>query len=261
MMRRISGPLSQHFINGLIILALLAIPCGWSAASESADAAEQPVIIIDPGHGGHNAGARGPGGSLEKNITLKFANVLKETLQPDYQVKLTRTGDYRVSPEKRASVANHQDGTLFIGLHAGGFVRAGLDEWTVYYFAPHDSRARAGALDRTREAFAGRSVDWRRVQAKLTQASQALAETLAENLKGCPDIGRVESAGAPLLLLEGIDMPAVILETGYLTNPSCENRLNDPDFLAAAARCLRGGVDAFFREKQGKKKDNGLHGD
>lgn len=264
MMRRIVSPIERYFINGLIILALLAISSGWAAASDSADALQEPMIIIDPGHGGHDAGAHGPGGSVEKKINLEFANVLKETLQPGYQVKLTRTGDYRVSLKKRASVANHQGGALFISLHSGGSVRAGLEEWAVYYFAPNESRARSGVPRQANDASAGRSLDWRKVQAKLTRVSRSLAETVADHLENSPDIGRVESSGVPLLLLEGIDMPAVIVEAGYLTNPACEGRLSDPDFLAAAAQCLRNGIDAFFQEKQerqDKKKDNGLHDD
>jgi len=248
MMRRVAVPIGRYFITGLIVLGLLSINGGGSSAAEAPDASERPIIIIDPGHGGHDTGAQGPGGSLEKNITLKFAGALQEILQPAYQVQLTRTGDYGMSLKKRASKANHQGGMLFISIHSGGFMRAGLAGWSVYYFNPNDGGAGSAVSNDGLDRPAGRSMNWRRVQAKFTQTSQALAQTITDHLRRFSDIGRVQSAGTPLLLLEGINMPAVIIETGYLSNPSCEGRLNDSDFLAAAAQCLRDGIDAFFQE-------------
>ncbi|HMA85131.1 MAG TPA: N-acetylmuramoyl-L-alanine amidase [Desulfosalsimonadaceae bacterium] len=249
MMRGTRSQIKRYLICGLIIMAWLGLTPGWGEVSEAPEASKKPVIIIDPGHGGHDHGAEGPGGSLEKDAALSFANILKETLQPAYRVKLTRTGDYGVSLQKRASMANHQDGALFISIHSGGFFRAGLDRWTVYGFNPDAGRSGSPMSAGNDSGSAGRSQNWRKIQTKYTRASQSLAETVTDHLKNCPSIGRVQSAEAPLLLLEGINMPAVIVEAGYLTNPSCESRLNDPDFLASAAQCLCHGIDAFFREK------------
>ena len=249
MMRITARPIRRYFITGLIIMGLLVISFGWAAADKSPDASERPIIIIDPGHGGHDIGARGPGGSLEKNVTLKLANVLKEMLQPAYQATLTRTGDYGMSLKNRASKANHEGGALFISIHSGGFMRAGLDGWTVYSFDSKEGRPGRAAANEDNNPPAGRSMNWRRVQTKHKQASQSLAKTMSDHLQRCPAINPVQSGGAPLLLLEAINMPAVIIEAGYLTNPSCESRLNDPDFLAAAAQCIRRGIDAFFQEK------------
>ena len=233
----------------LMVVGLSGVTVGWASAAAVLAESEQPLIIIDPGHGGHVTGAAGAGGTLEKNVALEFAEILEKTLKPDYRVALTRTGDYRVSLQKRASMANYKRGACFISLHSGGFPRAGIDAWSVYAFAPTGKRH---DLPETADNMPGSDrarLNWRQIQTKYIQASKTLAETLTVNLEKCPGIGTVKSAEAPLLLLEGIDMPAVIVEAGYLTNPSCESRLNDPDFLAAAAECLRHGIDAFFLEK------------
>ncbi|MBS3757895.1 MAG: N-acetylmuramoyl-L-alanine amidase [Desulfobacterales bacterium] len=235
---------------GLLTLALLGLAGGFISAAGAVAEGKKPLIIVDPGHGGHDLGAEGSGGSLEKNITLRFANILKETLQPAYRVALTRTGDYRVNLEKRASMANHHAAELFISIHSGGFFRAGVDSWGVYYYPPKDRKSfDLPEIKEKRKDPDNSRLNWHHIQTKYIRASKHLAETLKSHLQGCPGIDRVKSAEAPLLLLEGINMPAVIVEAGYLTHPSCESRLNDTAYLSRAAECLRRGIDDFFREK------------
>ncbi len=234
----------------LLAVGLLGLTVGLIPATEAAAGGEKPLIIIDPGHGGHDHGAEGVGGSVEKNIALKFANILQNILQPDYRVKLTRTGDYQVSLKKRASIASHHGADLFISIHSGGFFQVGVDSWGVYYY-PQKDRNNLDLFEAKRdtESLGDGGLNWHHVQAKYIRASKRFAEILKSHLQECPEIGSFKSAEAPLFLLEGIDMPAVIVEAGYLTHPSCESRLNNMDFLAKAAECLSRGIDEFFREK------------
>lgn len=249
MVRGIRNKRRGFWVWFLMAVGLSGVTVGWASASDIPLSAEKPLVIIDPGHGGHDAGAAGAGGTLEKKVALEFAEILEKTLKPDYRVALTRTGDYRVSLQKRASIANQQGGACFISLHCGGFSRAGIDAWSVYAFAPTGKRHELPeTADKMADSDSAR-LNWRQIQTKYIQASKTLAETLTVNLEKCPGISTVNSAEAPLLLLEGIDMPAVIVEAGYLTNPACESRLKDPDFLADAAEWVRCGIDGFFLEK------------
>jgi len=231
-------------------MVLLVFPAALLPASA---AAEKPLIVIDPGHGGHDKGAEGVSATFEKNVTLRFARVLEKALASEYRVELTRTGDYQVSYQNRASMANHQKADLFISLHSGGFFRVGLESWGVYYY-PASKASSPPSTGADNAAPAGdeagpESTDWRRIQLKHVKVSQTLADALSRHLRACPQIAGVKNAEAPLLQMEGLDMPAVAIEAGYLTHPACEGRLNDPDFLTDAAACVRQGIRAFFRER------------
>ncbi len=237
-------------IGCLLAVGLLGLTGGLISATEAPAGEKKPLIIIDPGHGGHDHGAEGAGGSVEKNITLRFANILKKILQPAYRVELTRTGDYRVSLKKRASMANHHSADLFISIHSGGFFRVGMDAWGVYYYPPKSRKSLdLPAIEGRAEDSDNSRLNWHHIQTKYIQASKNFAEILKSHLKKCPDTGSINSIEAPLLLLEGLDMPAVIVEAGYLTHPSCERHLNNSEFLTNAAECLRRGIDAFFSGK------------
>lgn len=250
MLKRICSPRWRHMAFWASAAALLAFPGVLPSVSP---AAQKPLVVIDPGHGGHDKGVEGVSGSLEKGAALRFARILEKALTPECRVELTRTGDYQVSHQNRASMANHRKADLFISIHTGGFFRAGPDSWGIFYYP---SRAlSAGGADQAGNAASGEAalsperVNWRRVQLHHAKASKALADTLRHYLRACPEISEVKTAEAPLLPAEGLDMPAVFVEAGYLTNPACEARLNDADFLADAAACIRQGIRSFLRER------------
>ena len=226
-------------IFGVLAVVLLMAPAGGIG-----ETARQPLplIVLDPGHGGTDSGVEGMAGSLEKNVVLRFARALEQRLTPDYRIKLTRTSDYRLSRRKRASIANHAGADLFISIHTGGFFRSGPEAWGLYHYPVKDENPAF-------EKAAPDKAPWKKVQEKAAPASKRLAETLSHYLQACPGIARLQTGEAPIFLLEGLAMPALVLETGYLTNPLCEEHLNDPDFLAETADCTRQGIDAFFRQQ------------
>jgi len=201
-----------------------------------------PLIVLDPGHGGTDSGVEGMAGSLEKNVVLRFARALEQTLTPDYRVKLTRSSDYRISQRKRASIANNEGAALFISIHAGGFFKSGPQAWGIYHYPVKEKNPAS-------EKTAQDKAPWHKAQEKAAPDSKRLAESLSHYLDACPGIARLQTGEAPIFVLEGLVMPALVLETGYLTNPVCEEHLNDPDFLAEAAKCMRQGIDAFFRQQ------------
>ncbi len=239
---------------GLSACMLLAGLMNTAAASrvQAEDSDKRLLVVVDPGHGGHNHGAAGAGGALEKDIALSFAKVLSKSLKPEYRVELTRTGDYRLDAGKRASEANHKNADLFISIHSGAGFSPVPEYWGVYCFGMYGRSGQEQELtgrDKRSEPSGSR---WRSsfVQHKYMEQSSKLAGVLAEHLRACPGISEVKTGYAPVLLLEWLDMPAVVIEAGFLTNPSCEGRLTDEDFLEEAALCIRRGLDSFFKQKK-----------
>lgn len=232
------------------VLAAIVLMCcvspgpvraGWLKSS-----APLPVIVVDPGHGGGDHGARGPSGLLEKDVALSLARALAEELSGRYRTVLTRDEDYGLALSERTSVANHQRAALFISLHAGGSFRSTAGGMAVYFCGqtagttlPEMSLA---------DTPAGRDlVLWDSVYLKHQTASRRLAQLAAARLQSQAVGTEVEFEAMPLLVLKGADMPAVLIETGYLTNPMDEKKLSDPDHIRSLARAVGEAVDMFLK--------------
>ena len=205
------------------------------------------TIVIDPGHGGYDNGGQGPDGSLEKELTLKFAQILAKELKSNYEVVLTRNGDYEVALTRRASVANHHRADMFISIHTGSGSRSRMDTWSIFYFKKADSK-KGGIKVETAvlENVEDTRIKWDQVQLRHQKESLALAGCMKAQLAGVSGIAEVNIAGAALRVLEGLDMPSIIIETGYLSNPKTEKRLNDRFFLSDTAKSIKKGIDIYL---------------
>ncbi|MCF8095931.1 MAG: N-acetylmuramoyl-L-alanine amidase [Desulfobacteraceae bacterium] len=200
------------------------------------------VVVVDPGHGGNDEGAKSPEGRPEKQVSLTLAKKFKEKLEDRYRVVLTRTADYGVSPSQRASIANNREGGLFISLHAGGGFRRLTDLWSIYFFRASGEEKRAFADKADRRG----AIPWHRVQLRHAGSSALLAEKLKSRLSRSPIGVRTESIEAPLAVLKGLDMPAVVVEYGYITHPKTAAALADESYLDTLAGVLAAGVSDFF---------------
>jgi N-acetylmuramoyl-L-alanine amidase len=160
---------------------------------------------------------------------------------------LTRNGDYQVNLMRRASVANHHHADLFISIHAGGGSRYQMDVWSVFYYKKTDS-SEEGMRPETVfwERVEDLRINWDQIQLRHQKESRALVGCMKTQLVGNPDIREVTVSPAALRVLEGLDMPAIIIETGYLTNPKTENQLNDIDFLTDVAKSIKNGVEVYL---------------
>ena len=222
--------------------------------------AERPLIIIDAGHGGHDPGANGAH-SRESAITLAAALALKTELERTgrYRVRLTRETDVYVDLYRRVRIARDAGADLFISLHAD----AGADPAT-----------RGASVYTLSEQGAGRAVreftrgdDWHRslnlpgrdpsvdrILLDMTQrATQNRSAQFARTL-----LSEIEDADQPLLrrshrdaglaVLLAPDVPAVLLEMGFITNPEDERALNDAGHRRRLMRAVVEGIDAYFAE-------------
>ena len=209
-----------------------------------------PVIVIDPGHGGNDSGAKGAAGTQEKTVTLNLARSLADRLKTNYRVVLTRSDDYRLDISERTAVANQSKADIFISLHTGNSFSSNISGETVYFYQQFIGSALT-AESETPQSMTDSNipVSWDQIQSKYRITSQKLAKLVQfqlNNVRRPPD---AKIQGAPLLVLEGADMPAVAIEFGNMANPNEEKALADTEFLAVIARAITKGIDAFFAEK------------
>lgn len=219
-------------------------------------------IVLDPGHGGHDPGAIGPGGLQEKDLTLDVARRLAAILQEDLAVKviLTRTRDTFVPLQERTALANRQRADLFVSLHvnaARGTTTTGSETYFLSSEATDNAARAAAAFEnkvielepgpRTGSRELLRSILWDLAQSGFQQESSRLAEQLQDSLERAlrkPNRGIKQ---APFYVLGGAAMPAVLVETGFISNPAEEERLQDEGYRDRIARALAAGLATYKR--------------
>ena len=230
---------------------MLALPAITSAASNPFRASIQnKTIVLDPGHGGYDQGAKGPDGILEKNVTMAFARILAQELSKTYEVVLTRTDDYFVDLLTRTSMANHQNADMFISIHTGASFLHQVSGISLYYYEIV-STADLMSEEDTIEALKKNDLQtsWSDIQNKHRKVSKTLAELIMNRINEIPQF-KADIQGAPLIVLEGADMPAVLVEIGYITNPVDEKSLNDISALTDIADRIKSGIDDYFQKAQ-----------
>ncbi len=174
---------------------------------------------------------------MEKNVTLALANLLADRLRTGgYRVVLTRTGDYAMAPAERTAVANNQTADLFISLHAGASFSHTLNRISVYYY-----QAVQGPVQ-----VAEGPIPWDAIQSAHIQKSNLLAIRLRNRLVAVQPACPVLIDTAPLAVLAGAEMPAVLIEAGFLSDPQQEALLQNDAYLGRLADGIRAGIDDFF---------------
>ena len=206
-------------------------------------------VVLDPGHGGHDAGARGEGGTLEKNVTLTLAKMIARQLDDTFLVVLTRNADYAVDLMERGAIANHNSAHLFISLHSGGSFLHRVSGGAIFYYkkdSDSDTGTEAG-LSKD-DATADCDKLWDCLQSNHLIRSRVLANLIKERLAERVPFWNTQIRGAPLMVLKGVDMPAAVIEIGYLTNPTDEKTFGDPKILSDIARGISDGIHRFFKK-------------
>lgn len=215
------------------------------------------VIVVDPGHGGVEMGAKGPTGLLEKEVTLDMAKRLQAGLarRLGTRVILTRDSDKQVGLDDRTALANHERADLFLSVHVNASRASqarGAETYFLSYQATDDEARAAAALENNTlgvETPPGNTalgmVLWDLAQSQYLSESSKLAETIQENLNA---LLKIESRGvkqAPFKVLMGATMPAVLVEIGFITNPEEEARLKDGAYRDKIAQAIIDSVAAF----------------
>lgn len=193
------------------------------------------TIVIDPGHGGDDAGVRGANSAEEKELTLQVARRLRALVETRLGIRviLTRDDDRGMSLDDRAALANNSKADLFLSLHLNAAPVASVSGAEVFHLQldPEGEEAlRTAATAAVALPVLGgatRTIDvirWDLAQARHIEASAALGEMLEEALRGHVEMSIRARQEAPLRVLTSVNMPAALIEMGYLTNPA-EERL------------------------------------
>ncbi len=220
------------------------------------------VIAIDAGHGGEDPGAVGKHGTREKDVTLRVARLLAERInqEPGMRAVLTRTGDYFVKFRERIRRARSQQADLFISIHADAFTDRSVRGSSVYVLSTKRASSEAARMLADRENAAdlvgGVSLDDKddvlasvlldlSQNAAISSSRQAAASVLRE----LDRVGRVKLTDvqhASLIVLTSPDVPSILIETAFISNPEEEKKLGDPRHQRELASAIHAGVRRYF---------------
>ncbi len=226
-------------------------------------------VIIDPGHGGEDQGAVSKSGVMEKDIVLKIAYKLaKELKNRGYEVVLTRYTDVYVPLKDRTGIANSNNGDLFISIHLNASYRkaSGAETYILSLdgykqvsdtIAFENRELKPGKKDNLKDS--GKSpvsfILWDMAQREYIKDSEKLGEYIQEglnNLMGIRDRGVKQ---APLIVLKGLDMPGVLVEVGFLSNPVEETKLKADWYQDKVVNVLANSVDRYRLYYELRMKD------
>jgi len=222
------------------------------------------TVVIDPGHGGAEVGAKGPGGTLEKDVTLGIARKLRASLTSNLglQVFLTRDGDVEVSLDERTAIANNYKADLFVSIHANASRSHGASGSEVYFLAyqatDDESRRLAqeeGGVPPVDPSTAPAGSDlalilWDMAQAEHLEESSSLASRLQEELAVATGHETRGVKQAPFRVLVGAAMPAVLVEVAFISHPEEEKLLGSDEYQLKVVAALTRGIRKYQSEWQ-----------
>ncbi len=221
-----------------------------------------PIVVIDPGHGGAEVGAKGPGGTFEKDVTLAIARQLRWALvnHLGLRVFLTRDGDVELDLDDRAAIANNYKADMFLSIHANASPRGrafGSEVYFLSYQATDDESRRlalaeGGLADLQDPAEPGSALEmilWDMAQAEHLEESSALASKLQDEMAELTGAEKRGVKQAPFRVLVGAGMPAALVEVAFISNPDEEKLLISGAHQARLAAALMRGVSRYLAER------------
>lgn len=254
------------FRSALIALLLGLLPAAALAQNGSA----RRLVVIDAGHGGVDPGARGPGGTREKDVTLSVARKLAAMLRadPSLEVRMTRDQDTLIALRDRTRMANRWRGgerpSLFISIHCNANHSRSAKGFETYFLsdAKTEDARRVEQMENAAQQFEAETSDSDPLRFILNDLRQnhylressdwaAQIQRRLREVHSGPDRG-VKQAG--FYVLNGAFMPAVLVEIGFVTNPVEERMLRDRDEQQRIAEQLASAVHDFFGRSAGTSR-------
>ena len=267
--RRVASAAGDH----RLVLELTADPPGPARSTPPASAppaarpalaARDLVIAIDAGHGGEDPGATGRDGTREKNVTLAVARVLAARINAERGMRavLTRDGDYFVELRDRIRRARAAEADLFVSVHADAVRDPSVAGSSVYVLSSRGATNEAAKWLADRENAAdligGVSLDDKDnvlasvlldlSQSAAMSASMVAAEKVLNELNSVGEVRKARVQQAGFVVLKSPDIPSLLIETAYITNPGEEHRLRDEKYQGRLADAILAGVLSYFRE-------------
>jgi N-acetylmuramoyl-L-alanine amidase len=241
-----------------------AAPPAPAPAARPANA--KPVVILDPGHGGVDPGTSSASGVTEKEVVLAFAKTLKQKLEANgqYDVYLTRDDDHFLPLRERVEFAQGKGANLFISIHADSFPKqtadaSGATVYTLSEQASDDEAKELAAKENFSDAIAGVALpsDSDEVVANILidlaqRETQNRSLVFAKSIVGGmsrADLHAKALKSAGFRVLKAPDVPSVLIELGFLSNPEDEKQLTSDDWRGTMADKVAAAVDSYFAKR------------
>jgi N-acetylmuramoyl-L-alanine amidase len=234
-----------------------------TVAQQVSNKHDKIVIAIDAGHGGQDPGAHGAQGTEEKQVVFAIAKKLAKLInsQPDMKAVMVRKGDYYVDLRKRMKIAREARADLFISIHADAFQDATVKGSSVYVLSRSGASSEAALWlaksENAADQIGGVSLEDKEdvlasVLLDLSQSAteQASVDVAKSVLKNCSAVGEmhkdvVQKAG--FMVLKSPDIPSILVETAFISNPSEEENLLNTEYQTKMAGAIFGGVRNYFK--------------
>jgi N-acetylmuramoyl-L-alanine amidase len=220
------------------------------------------IVAIDAGHGGEDPGAKGRRGTYEKNVTLAIARRLKEVIdrEPNMRGVLTRDGDYFIPLQGRVQKARRLNADLFVSVHADSFIRPDARGSSVFALSEHGATSVAARWlakkENEADLIGGVNLDVADPYLKQTLLDLSQTATINDSLKLARAVldnlgrintlhkGTVEQAG--FAVLKSPDIPSILVETAFISNPAEEQKLTDEGYQQKLAEAIFSGIKNYF---------------
>ncbi len=220
------------------------------------------TIVIDPGHGGEDPGAMGQRGTQEKDVTLQVAHRLKSLIdqEPHMRSTLTRDSDFFVPLNQRVAKARSVQADLFVSIHADAFVKTTARGSSVFVLSEHGASSTAASWlaqhENRSDLIGGVNVNTKDQNLARTLFDLSQTATLADSMKlgkavlsqlgGINTLHRGEVEQAGFAVLKAPDIPSILVETAFISNPEEEKRLVNPAYQDKMARAILKGIEHFL---------------
>ncbi|MBW4933905.1 N-acetylmuramoyl-L-alanine amidase [Marinobacter sp. F4206] len=222
------------------------------------------IVVIDAGHGGEDPGALGPRGTREKDVVLKMSKTLANLIneRPGYTAKLTRTGDYYIGLRDRTLLARKYNADLFVSVHADAFrtpqpkgasvfalSQRGATSETARWLAQSENRSDLTggvSLDGRDDMLAGVLLDLSMTAS--INASLGVGSSVLGKLGSVAKLHKSGVEQAAFVVLKSPDIPSILVEAGFISNPQEEKNLSTEWYRSRLASAIMKGIDDYFQK-------------
>lgn len=224
------------------------------------------VVVIDAGHGGDDPGAIGPRGTREKDVVLSMAKTIEALInsRPGYTAKMTRTGDYYIGLRNRTLLARKYNADLFVSVHADAFrtprpkgasvyalSQRGATSETARWLAQSENRSdliggSGVSLEGRDDTLAGVLLDLSMTAS--INASLGVGSAILGQLGGVTELHKPGVEQAAFVVLKSPDIPSILVEAGFISNPQEEKNLSSEQYRKRLAAAIMTGIDGYFRK-------------
>jgi N-acetylmuramoyl-L-alanine amidase len=235
--------------------------------SQNSNGKRDIIVVVDAGHGGEDPGAIGPRGTREKDVVLKMAKTLADLIEakPGYTARLTRNGDYYIDLRSRTLLARKHNADLFVSVHADAFrtpqprgasvfalSQRGATSETARWLAKSENRsdliggAGGVSLDGRDEMLAGVLLDLSMTAS--INSSLGVGSSILGRLGNVAKLHKRGVEQAAFAVLKSPDIPSILVEAGFISNPTEEQNLSTSWYREKISRAVFEGIDDYFQK-------------